>query len=146
MKKNLQINDAIKKAKLITKKRRPKCEVPGCGKSAQNCGHGRYRKASWVRKKYNVKNGYVCQMHHQMKYKIGGWEYRIHRKNYCENKDGRLGFICTTTIVDTNWQLDADHIDGNHENNSKNNIQTLCKCCHAIKTRDNQDYLSKKVA
>jgi len=66
---------------------------------------------------------------------------RKHRKNYCENEDGRLGFVCTTTIV---WdgQLDTDHVDGNPSNRSENNFQTLCKCCHAYKTHKEKDYLS----
>ena len=40
------------------------------------------------------------------------------------------------------WQLDADHIDGNPTNNVEENIQTLCKCCHVVKTKDNEDYLT----
>lgn len=65
--------------------------------------------------------------------------YRKHRKNFCENIDGRLGFTCTTTIV---WagMLDVDHKDGNPANNSEDNLQTLCKCCHAYKTNQEQDW------
>lgn len=67
--------------------------------------------------------------------------YRKHRKNYCENEDGRLGFVCTTTIV---WdgQLDVDHKDGDPRNNEEENLQTLCKCCHAFKSYTEKDYLS----
>lgn len=59
--------------------------------------------------------------------------YRKHRKDYCENKDGRLGFTCTTTIT---WigMLDVDHINGKRTDNRPANLQTLCKCCHAFKT------------
>lgn len=123
---------------------RPKCQVPGCNKLAQNTNttkNPRWRKSSWVTEKYNVE-GYVCSKHHSIKYKMGDWSYKIHRKTYCENIDGRLGYKCTTTIVDPEWQLDADHIDGNPTNNDAKNIQTLCKCCHAIKTRDEKDYLT----
>jgi hypothetical protein len=58
--------------------------------------------------------------------------YRQYRKDYCENIDGRLGYVCTTTIL---WdgQLDSDHIDENPSHNDPSNIQTLCKCCHAYK-------------
>lgn len=58
---------------------------------------------------------------------------RKHRKNICENQDGRLGFVCTSTIF---WQgmLDVDHINGDPSDNSLANLQTLCKCCHAYKT------------
>ncbi len=67
--------------------------------------------------------------------------YRKHRRDICENIDGRLGFECTTTIV---WvgMLDVDHIDGNPTNNSEANLQTLCKCCHAYKTNQEQDWLT----
>lgn len=64
---------------------------------------------------------------------------RRHRKDYCENKDGRLGFTCTTTIA---WDgmLDVDHIDGHPFHNDPSNLQTLCKCCHAYKTNSHGDY------
>lgn len=61
-----------------------------------------------------------------------------HKKNYCENIDGRLGFKCTSTIVDT-CQLDLDHIDGNHFNNIPKNVQTICKNCHSVKSKINGD-------
>ena len=135
---------------------RPKCQVPGCNKLAQNTNttkNPKWRKSSWVTEKYNVE-GYVCSNHHFTKIaNNNGFEkissflntyhpYKKYRKTYCENIDGRLGFKCTTTIVDPEWQLDADHIDGNPTNNDAKNIQTLCKCCHAIKTRDEKDYLT----
>ena len=55
------------------------------------------------------------------------------KKNYCENIDGRLGFICTATIAHRR-QLDLDHINGDHDFNLSTNLQTLCKNCHAQKT------------
>lgn len=33
--------------------------------------------------------------------------------------------------------LDVDHIDGDRNNNDPRNLQTLCKPCHVIKTREN---------
>ena len=33
-------------------------------------------------------------------------------------------------------QLDVDHIDGAHNNNSPNNLQTLCSNCHRLKTAE----------
>jgi hypothetical protein len=67
--------------------------------------------------------------------------YRKHRKKYCENIDGRLGYVCTVTIV---WDgvLDVDHKNGDPSNNDLNNLQTLCKCCHAYKTNQSRDYLT----
>ena len=67
--------------------------------------------------------------------------YRKHRKKYCENIDGRLGYTCTTTIVH-DVQLDTDHKDGNHLNNDPENLQTLCKCCHSYKGLVNGDHRS----
>lgn len=65
--------------------------------------------------------------------------YRQHRKDYCENIDGRLGKPCTTTII-LLAQLDVDHIDSNPKNDDPENLQTLCKCCHTLKTLINKDY------
>lgn len=31
-------------------------------------------------------------------------------------------------------QLDVDHIDGDHSNNTPSNLQTLCANCHRLKT------------
>jgi 5-methylcytosine-specific restriction endonuclease McrA len=118
---------------------RPKCQVPGCNKTAQNAGYERWRKASWVKEKFGVEEGYVCHAHHCTKYEIGGWEYKQFRKTYCENTDGRLGYICTATIINEG-QLDADHINGDPSDNREENIQTLCANCHRVKTIQNKDY------
>ena len=104
----------------------PLCPVEGCGKPRQHTG--KYRKnGSIIYRK-------VCDKHHRTEYGMAGWNYKQFRKNYCENIDGRLGFYCTTTIIEPEWQLDIDHVDGNHKNDDKLNYQTLCKCCHAFKT------------
>jgi hypothetical protein len=36
--------------------------------------------------------------------------------------------------------LDVDHINGNPYDDSVENLQTLCKCCHAYKGHKNGDY------
>ena len=61
-------------------------------------------------------------------------EYRTHKKNYCEN----CGFVAIHKC-----QLDVDHIDGNHNNNNLDNLQTLCANCHRLKTYVNQDWKTK---
>ena len=38
-------------------------------------------------------------------------------------------------------QLDVDHIDGNHQNNEQDNLQTLCANCHRLKTHLNKDHM-----
>ena len=74
-------------------------------------------------------------MHHSIEYGLNGWDYKIYRKDYCENIDSRLGFKCTTTIIDYKYQCQVDHVDENHNNNNRKNLQTLCADCHAIKTK-----------
>lgn len=69
-----------------------------------------------------------------------------HKKKYCENRDGRLGFNCP---VKTDWDfpystLHGDHVDGNHENNDSGNLQTLCSICHHLKGMKTGDFVSAK--
>ena len=85
--------------------------------------------------------------------------YRKFRKNYCENIDKRLGFRCTYTppppelileayenghLKENYYEawLDVDHKDGNPFNNTEENVQTLCKCCHNWKTLKDGDNLT----
>ena len=113
------------------------CETESCINLGRNVGKN---------KDGTIKRANICEMHFGIKHQVNGWQYKVFRKDYCENIDGRLGFICTTTITDVipkECQLDADHIDGNPSNNVAENIQTLCKCCHAVKTHLNKDYLSE---
>jgi len=102
----------------------------------------------------NLKFSQYCQKH-------GGTPYHLQwRKTYCENIDGRLGFVCTTTIpydpplpenikwvVDYGYpqpMLEVDHIDGNPFNEpvDGSNFQTLCSCCHKYKTWKSGDGLT----
>lgn len=57
--------------------------------------------------------------------------YMKFKKGYCES----CGFLPLHSC-----QLDVDHLDGNHKNNSPENLQTLCANCHRIKTYLNQDW------
>ena len=59
--------------------------------------------------------------------------YRVHKGSFCVS----CGFIPVHTC-----QLDVDHIDGNHSNNTLENLQTLCSNCHRLKTH--LDTLNKK--
>ena len=48
-----------------------------------------------------------------------------HKKAYCENHDGHLGWLCPVN----EWtgfenSLDLDHLDGNHYNNIPDNVKT----------------------
>ena len=88
--------------------------------------------ATWVKSVQDVvahKAGYSSSSD----YTNSQHPYRKYRKDYCENIDSRLGFRCTSTII---WsgQLDVDHKDENPSNDNPDNLQTLCKCCHAVKS------------
>jgi len=67
--------------------------------------------------------------------------YRQHRKDHCENKDGRLGYVCRA-VVRISAQLEVDHKNGNPTDNRPRNLQTLCCLCHKYKTHANKDYRS----
>ena len=105
----------------------PMCSVPGCTNRRDNAGYGNYHAE--------------CSYHHKKKYGMSGWDYKKYRKDYCENIDGRLGFKCTSTIMNTAWNLEVDHIDGDRTNNHESNLQTLCNCCHRYKTFANEENL-----
>ena len=62
------------------------------------------------------------------------------KKEYCENKDSRLGYECTAHIPYPGV-LELDHIDGD---NIIENIQTLCKNCHSYKSHKNNDFKKNK--
>ena len=120
---------------------REKCSTKGCNNKRQVVGRDKNNHATFrnVCSKCHIK---FCALKKGLT--ETGWlnsfhPYRKWRKDYCENIDGRLGFKCTTTII---WDgmLDTDHIDGNPTNNTKENMQTLCKCCHAYKGNISEDY------
>ena len=126
----------------------PMCEVPACTRPA---GVIRIKgKPDSIRKtsKKDIKefigvldrNPFICGT---CKSKFKKHPHRLKRKNYCENIDGRLGFKCTSKIIDPKWQCTVDHKNGIHNDNRDENLQTLCHNCHAIKTRDNEDWRPK---
>jgi hypothetical protein len=86
--------------------------------------------------------------------------YLQYRKEYCENIDGRLGFVCNTVLptpemlaaAGLSWTpdqfLEVDHIDGISKRTDginpdrPENLQTLCHHCHKIKGIQNGDHLT----
>lgn len=72
----------------------------------------------------------------------------FHKKNYCENKDKILGFKCA--MDESRYAefpsdvYDMDHVDGNHHNNTLENLITICKVCHARKGKESGDFNSQK--
>lgn len=87
---------------------------------------GRYKDGS-------TKYGKRCSTCHHARYET---TYRADKKDKCD----MCGFIPKHKC-----QLDVDHIDGNHNNNNKDNLQTLCANCHRLKTFLNNDgwYVNK---
>jgi 5-methylcytosine-specific restriction endonuclease McrA len=75
----------------------------------------------------------------ETEYKNQYHPYLKHRRDFCENRDGRLGYRCRYKIRHS-AQLQVDHINGNPRDNSVTNLQTLCANCHVFKTHANQDY------
>tara|TARA_Y100001958_G_scaffold158182_1_gene155318 strand:+ start:983 stop:1801 length:819 start_codon:yes stop_codon:yes gene_type:complete len=72
----------------------------------------------------------------------------FHKKIYCENRDSILGFKCP---MDPQRYgefpsdcYDMDHRDGNHNNNTLDNLITICKVCHQRKGKDSDDFNSHK--
>jgi 5-methylcytosine-specific restriction endonuclease McrA len=51
----------------------------------------------------------------------------------------KCGFVAENPV-----QLDIDHINGIHSDNSPENIQTLCANCHRLKTWQNREFNSVK--
>lgn len=84
------------------------------------------------------KNGWGSWLEYQNSLHPYRWYLNV--QPTCENVDGRLGFVCTTTTFSGFGMVDVDHIDGNPSHNNRANLQTLCKCCHAYKTNVNADY------
>lgn len=132
-------------SKNLSKTKYPKCCIKDCNKKVTLLGTDH---------EGNLKFSQYCDKH-------GGTAYHLQwRKTYCENIDGRLGFICTTNIhydppltKDTKWivdygypqpMLEVDHINGNpfDEPTDGSNFQTLCSCCHKYKTWKSGDGLT----
>lgn len=132
---------------------RPRCSIEGCDRpkaiiSTLQDGSPSYRKICAYHHDKHIckKNGvkYWDQLTARRKgmtvteYTNQYHPYLRHRLDYCENKDGRLGYVCNAPIP---WKgmLQVDHIDGNPHNNAIENLQTLCANCHTYKTHINQD-------
>ena len=72
----------------------------------------------------------------------------FHKKKYCQNKDGRLGFCCPMDPERYSEFpsdiYDMDHRDGNHHNNTPENLITICKVCHSRKGKESGDFNATK--
>ena len=133
---------------------RPECQTSDCLSPAamvKNLHDGRANYRLWCSLCHNRRTAapygfrYISQLSAQRaglsltEYTNRSHPSLKHRQPHCENVDGRLGFTCTTTILSSS-QLDVDHVNGDPSDNARANLQTLCKCCHAYKTQQNQDW------
>lgn len=111
----------------------PTCINYGCNKLCDYSGTRKDRSKKWR---------LVCKLCHD---NADNLRYYVNRgikdfkKRDCENKDGHLGWVCKAEIEDR-CQLDLDHIDGDKNNNVPENIRTLCKNCHSLKTKRSGDH------
>ena len=71
------------------------------------------------------------------KERIRQFPYVVHKKDVCNTCGFTSKYSC---------QFDVDHIDGNHQNNSLGNLQTLCANCHRLKTYLNKDWIKNPPA
>tara|TARA_E500000318_G_C3447469_1_gene167503 strand:- start:91 stop:651 length:561 start_codon:yes stop_codon:yes gene_type:complete len=116
----------------------PKCIVKGCNEHQVMRTRG--GKPELYTKTGQPKFRKYCANCNSEDYK------RSYKKDYCENKDGRLGWKCKHIPI-PKWvpmkfgisnffnEYDVDHIDSNRNNNHSSNFHTLCKSCHNLKTR-----------
>jgi len=144
---------------------RPSCETPRrnpitgtttpCGQSAHNVGNDKHGNPRY-RKYVDPTTGdlrytcYGCHVRRNPHLTMSrntrkGKAYKNHRKHYCENRDGHLGFVCRANIVDQ-CMLSVDHIDGRPWNNDPKNYKTLCLNCHCYKTKYFRDSNPKSIA
>ena len=135
---------------------RPRCIIRGCKhpvsisctkkdgtpyyRASGLCGtcHGKA-----IAKKYGVKHAGEITAQRQgykglSEYRNSTHPYRQYRKDYCENRDARLGYTCRVKIR-IPLQLEVDHKNGNPKDNRPRNLQTLCCMCHKYKTHTHGD-------
>ena len=84
----------------------------------------------------------ICSIARKKEKEINGITF--HKKKYCENNTGILGFICPMDVNRYNeFPSDIyhmDHFDGNHHNNTLDNLKTFCSICHTRKGKENGDF------
>jgi 5-methylcytosine-specific restriction endonuclease McrA len=113
------------------------CSHINCSNTFEYRGNKKYCSRGCKQNAHGIRNRKERSLSFFKEYKdvpTGKIKYRRHKGSYCE----KCGFI-----PEHKCQLDVDHIDGNHNNNNPENLQTLCANCHRLKTFLNKDYLKQ---
>ena len=114
----------------------PSTEIGNC----QKCGTVRI-----IHKKKNTRRSiWVCQNAKQERNSKSAKNTGIsknQKKQYQKHPKPRC--VMCGFIPEDPCQIDIDHIDGNHKNHSKDNLQALCANCHRLKTKRNKEGIYK---
>ena len=116
----------MKSSRARTKACRPLCEIESCINVTS---------ANPLKKDGTYTFQHRCWKHRSKKgvhgYRLSYRPYLEHKKDSCE----RCSFV-----PEHKGQLDVDHINGDHGDNSPSNLQTLCANCHRLKTILNGEF------
>ena len=130
---------------------RPICINHGCTKYCTQSDKGRYRPTcsrchfaagGWTQKRRRkMKDGsYKKYTYPPMQFAEGVTPFKTGK---CCNQDGHLGFPCPMDYEKAPWAIgitELDHKDGDHTNNTPENVQEVCAPCHLEKGKRNGDY------
>lgn len=103
---------------------KPKCKV--CGeRPARSNGKGQFKARCW-----KCSDNKLDKMNSKQR------RWQALRRKYLTGTCSSCGFVAVDMC-----QMDIDHIDGNHTNDTPENLQELCANCHRLKTQLNEDWL-----
>lgn len=94
-----------------------------------------------IENKQNPKRNEIKKLTRKIQNFVNTQDY--HKKTYCENCNGILGYDCTYTIPNNKNSkgiLTVEHWDGNPSNNLSDNLLTLCGNCARYKTNLFEDW------
>lgn len=133
--------DLLKEGIALRKARKTRCTVKGCN--------------NFLTAYQGPGSDTLCRQHQKNLAEYGGMAtgkkmYSHHRGTHCEScgytpfEDEMIQAVEDLKLRNQifRYVLHVDHIDGNHENNDPENLQTLCSRCHSIKTVINGDTLT----
>ena len=130
--------DLLKEGIALRTARKSRCTNPGCN--------------NFLTPYQGPGSDTLCRDHQKNLAEYGGLatktkDYSQHRGTHCEHcgytplTDERVQSVEDLKIRNRLMRtlLTVDHIDGDHNNNNPENLQTLCPNCHSIKTVINGD-------